>query len=144
MIIIMKETKDTFVALQQQQHHHPIINNLVRIATSSIAVLECSLCEIDTHFPVLCSLYTSTFFIFIALCCALTRRSGGALNYIITGGLVLEEATRNLIDYKFYLVHSKSIKYTCARRTTLIPIYLIYTHNTIQILFLAIALLSAE
>ena len=97
-----KETKDTFVALQQQQHHHPIINNLVRIATSSIAVLECSLCEIDTHFPVLCSLYTSTFFIFIALCCALTRRSGGALNYIITGGLVLEEATRNLIDYKFY------------------------------------------
>ena len=97
-----KETKDT-VALQQQQHHHPIINNLVRIATSSIAVLECSLCEIDTHFPVLCSLYTSTFFIFfIALCCALTRRSGGALNYTITGGLVLEEATRNLIDYKFY------------------------------------------
>ena len=40
----------------------------------------------------------------------------------------------NLIDYKFYII-LKSIKYTCARRTTLIPIYLIYTHNTIQILF---------
>ena len=88
-----KETKDTFVALQQQQHHHPIINNLVRIATSSIAVLECSLCEIDTLPSAMLIVHFNIFIFFIALCCALTRRSGGALNYTITGGLVLEEAT---------------------------------------------------